>query len=93
MTLKARLKWHCRRGTRELDLLLEGFMMDRYEALSMVDRASFEHLLGCRNEDLMAWLINGDSPLDKRLSGIVNRIRANRAQATVDHDLAEVAWS
>ncbi|WP_089728621.1 FAD assembly factor SdhE [Candidatus Thiosymbion oneisti] len=75
MTHKAKLKWHCRRGMRELDLLLEGFLVDRYEALSAADRASLERLLDCRNEDLMAWLINGDSPKDEQLAGIVNQIR------------------
>jgi len=75
MTHKAKLKWHCRRGMRELDLLLEGFLADRYEALSVADRASFERLLDCHNEDLMAWLINGDSPKDERLAKIVNQIR------------------
>jgi len=75
MTHHAKLKWHCRRGMRELDLLLEGFLVDRYETLSPVDRASFERLLDCRNEDLMAWLINGNSLPDEQLAGIVDRIR------------------
>lgn len=72
---KARLKWHCRRGMRELDLLLEGFLTDRYETLSAAEQAGFERLLDCRNEDLMAWLIDGDSPQDEQLAGIVNQIR------------------
>jgi len=75
MTQKAKLKWHCRRGMRELDLLLEGFLMNRDEALSTADHAIFERLLDCRNEDLVAWLINGDSPEDEQLAGIVNQIR------------------
>ncbi|MCB2264161.1 MAG: succinate dehydrogenase assembly factor 2 [Candidatus Thiosymbion ectosymbiont of Robbea hypermnestra] len=76
MTQKAKLKWHCRRGMRELDLLLEGFLADRYNALSAAEQASFERLLDCRNEDLMDWLIDGGSPEDEQLAGIVNRIRA-----------------
>lgn len=76
MTQKAKLKWHCRRGMRELDLLLEGFLADRYNALSAAEQASFERLLDCRNEDLMDWLIDGGSPQDEQLAGIVNRIRA-----------------
>jgi len=66
---------------RELDLLLEGFLTDQYETLSAIDRTSFERLLDCRNEDLMAWLINRGSPEDERLAGIVDRIRANGARA------------
>ncbi len=75
MTHHAKLKWHCRRGMRELDLLLEGFLENRYQDLSPADQAGFGRLLDCRNEDLMAWLINGGSPEDEQLAGIVNRIR------------------
>ena len=50
-------------------------MADRYETLSGADRAGFERLLDCRNEDLITWLINGDSPEDEQLAGIVSQIR------------------
>jgi antitoxin CptB len=75
MTRKAKLKWHCRRGIRELDLLLDGFLEDGYDALSPADRDSFERLLDCRNEDLMDWLVEGGLPQDEQLAGIVSRIR------------------
>jgi len=75
MTHRAKLKWHCQRGMRELDLLLEWFLVNRYEALSALDQAGFERLLDCPNEDLLAWLIRGDSPQDKQLAGIVSQIR------------------
>ena len=75
MTRKAKLKWHCRRGMRELDLLLEGFLEDHYEALDPADRDSFERLLDCRNEDLMDWLVDGKSPQDEQLAEILGQIR------------------
>jgi len=78
MTRKAKLKWHCRRGMRELDLLLDEFLESRYQALSAIERESFERLLSCRNEDLMEWLMEGGSPPDERLAAIVGQIK-NRA--------------
>lgn len=75
MTEQARLKWHCRRGMRELDLLLEGFLEHRYQALSPADRDSFARLLDCPNEDLMDWLMEGGSPQDEQLAEIVRQIR------------------
>jgi len=75
MTHRAKLKWHCQRGMRELDLILEWFLVDRYEALSALDQAGFERLLDCPNEDLIAWLIREDSPQDGQLAGIVSQIR------------------
>lgn len=75
MTEHAKLKWHCRRGMRELDLLLEGFLEHRYRALPAVDRESFARLLDCPNEDLMDWLMEGGSPQDAQLAEIVRQIR------------------
>jgi antitoxin CptB len=60
---------------RELDLLLEAFLEHRYQTLSPVDRDSFARLLDCPNEDLMDWLMEGGSPQDEKLAGIVARIR------------------
>lgn len=75
MTQKAKLKWHCRRGMRELDLLLDEFLESRYESLSRAERDDFERLLDCRNEDLMDWLVDGGSPQDEQLAEIVSQIR------------------
>ena len=75
MTQKSRLKWQCRRGMRELDLLLEGYLKDNYEALDSTDREGFERLLKCSNADLMDWLIEGDSPQDEQLAKILRKIR------------------
>jgi len=78
VTRRAKLKWHCRRGMRELDLLLDEFLETEYDGLSTAGRDSFERLLECRNEDLMDWLMEGASPPDEQLAGIVSRIREGR---------------
>jgi antitoxin CptB len=75
MTHKAKLKWHCRRGMRELDLLLDEFLENRYQTLSATERHSFGRLLDCSNEDLVDWIMGGGSPQDERLAEIVSRIR------------------
>ena len=78
MTQQARLKWQCRRGMRELDLLLENFLEHRYQALSPAARDSFVRLLECQNQDLIDWLMEGGSPQDEQLAAIVHRIRESR---------------
>jgi antitoxin CptB len=75
MTHKAKLKWHCRRGMRELDLLLDEFLENRYQTLSPTARHSFGRLLDCSNEDLVDWIMGGGSPQDEQLAEIVSRIR------------------
>lgn len=78
MTERAKLKWHCRRGIRELDLLLDGFLENRYESLSPEARASFARLLDCENEDLWAWILEGETPQDEELAGVVREVRERK---------------
>jgi antitoxin CptB len=59
---------------RELDLLLEEFLENRYQSLPPVARESFVRLLDCENEDLRGWLLEGKSPQDEQLAGIVSQI-------------------
>jgi len=59
---------------RELDLLLEGFLEERYQTLAPAARDSFARLLDCPNEDLINWLMEGGSPQDEQLAGIVRQI-------------------
>lgn len=75
MTQQAKLKWHCRRGMRELDLLLEEFLEYRFQTLPPTEQDAFVRLLDCRNQDLMAWLMEGEDPQDEQLAGIVRQIR------------------
>lgn len=80
MTQRAKLKWHCRRGMRELDLLLEDFLEHRFEALPPTEQDAFARLLDCRNEDLMDWLMEGGDPQNEQLAGIVRQIRVRTSQ-------------
>jgi len=75
MTQKARLMWHCRRGMRELDLLLEAFLAERFDALPPAEREAFARLLDCPNEDLMDWLMEGREPRDAQLARMVRKVR------------------
>ena len=71
----AKLKWHCRRGMRELDVLLEEFLAQGYDSLSPTGKESFERLLDRPNEDLIAWFINGNNPEDEALAEVVRLVR------------------
>lgn len=75
MTVPSRLRWRCRRGTRELDLILSGFLERRYEALSDADRSAFEQLLECEDDRLQSWLLTPDRPDHEPLRRIVELIR------------------
>lgn len=75
-TVPARVRWRCRRGTRELDTLLERFLLDGYRQLSAEQARDFERLLEVEDDVLGDWLLTGrDAPDEQRLRYLVERIR------------------
>jgi antitoxin CptB len=75
MSIPSRLRWRCRRGTQELDLILGGFLEAHYPSLDAADRAAFESLLACEDDRLQDWLLGGGVPDPEDLRAIVERIR------------------
>ena len=69
-----RMRWAARRGMLELDLILEPFASTQYALLSTEDRARFQQLMLCEDQDLFAWLLQRGAPDDKELAGIVSQI-------------------
>ncbi len=73
-----RLRWRCRRGMKELDLLLTRWLDQRWTAAGAGARADFARLLDCQDPELAAWLLRGQRPGDSGLAGIVDDILACR---------------
>ena len=72
-----RLRWQCRRGMLELDLLLLGFLESDYSGLDAELRRDFGRLLGYPDPRLQSWLLEAPD-LDAvvaPLRTIVARIR------------------
>lgn len=53
----ARLRWACRRGMLELDVLLLPFVDSCFGELSFEQQELFEDLLTCDDPDLFAWFM------------------------------------
>ncbi len=68
-----RVRWRCRRGSLELDVILGGFLTNCYASLSAVQRADFERLLAQPDQLLSEWLGQTVSPPDD-LKGIIDKI-------------------
>lgn len=59
-----RLRWQCRRGLLELDLLLRRFVDRGYAGLSASERAAFRQLLEQPDPVLLAWFQGQEVPPD-----------------------------
>lgn len=69
-----RLRWQCRRGMLELDLLLTEFLDTRYDALTPAERATFNRLLQQSDQTLLTWFNEGPDMDDQELKDIVRKI-------------------
>ncbi|WP_069469872.1 FAD assembly factor SdhE [Candidatus Marithrix sp. Canyon 246] len=52
-----KLKWRCRRGMKELDVLLTQYLEQNYDKASKKQQQAFENLLKLSDYDLYALLI------------------------------------
>jgi antitoxin CptB len=57
-----KLLWRCRRGSKELDLLLESFLHRHYPTLTDEDKQAFESLLDESDADLLNWIAGRSVP-------------------------------
>ncbi|USD38366.1 MULTISPECIES: succinate dehydrogenase assembly factor 2 [Ferrimonas] len=67
----ARLKWACRRGMLELDVLLEPFVEQHFSDLAPQQQADFERLLTCDDPELFAWFMGHERCDDPALAAMV----------------------
>ena len=70
-----RIRWKCRRGTLELDLLLTDFVDRHYSSLSRNERDEFIALLERGDDELWA-LITTDVELPDGQDSVLERLRA-----------------
>ena len=77
------MRWRCRRGLLELDLILNEFAREHLHAMSRAELEVLHRLLDAADNDLWDWISGRAEPLDGTLSGLVARLRAVRCFAPV----------
>ncbi len=70
-----RVVLRCRRGRRELDLMLTRFVEAHYSSLSAGEKRCFDRLLDQQDPVLAAWLFGQTRPDDGQLARLVCKIR------------------
>jgi antitoxin CptB len=74
-----RLRWKCRRGMLELDLLFRDFLDSAYRQLDARERKAFDHLLDYPDAVLLEWLMGRIRPTDQDVVRLVDKIRSTAA--------------
>jgi antitoxin CptB len=76
MTQLARLKWQCRRGTKELDLLLQSYLETGYLVADDEEKLLFIELLELEDDELLAVLMGELEVETGKMKLMVEKIRA-----------------
>jgi len=69
-----RLRWRCRRGMLELDLILLRFLDERYPQLPSSEQQAFESLLQMQDDALLE-MISGTGPVEAPFEELIGRLR------------------
>ena len=69
-----KLEWRCRRGMKELDILLTRYLKRRLGRASHDERATFIEFLELPDPDLARYLIAGDVPSDPRHAALCRAV-------------------
>lgn len=67
------LRWQCRRGMKELDELLLGYLERYYDSAGDGDKAAFRQLLDLPDPELVAYLLKKEQP-SSDLQRVVDKI-------------------
>jgi len=72
----ARMRWKCRRGMLELDLLLRDFLDRGYQDLDETGQQLLDRILDYPDAVLLEWLMGRIRPTDKDVAQLVDKIRS-----------------
>ena len=70
-----RLRWKCRRGMREMDILMTRFLDRGYAQLDASGQQAFEDLLDAPDQDILAWLCSDALPDEPQLARLIEQMR------------------
>ena len=73
----SKIRWRCRRGTKELDHLLLSYFEDHYQDANESGRASFEEMLALQDNVLIKMFADPQHIQDKKMQQIIIQIIGN----------------
>lgn len=78
----SQLRWRCRRGMLELDLLLRGFVNTGYASLEAEQKKVFDRMLDYPDAVLYDVLLGNTRSSDQEVDQLATRIRQSATHST-----------
>ncbi len=73
-----KLRWRCRRGMKELDLLLTRYVDEQFADAAAEQQAAFRRLLEFQDPLIYDYLLGRDAPTDPHLATLIDRLIQRR---------------
>lgn len=70
-----KLKWQCRRGTLELDIMLQRYLDQCYLQADDQEQQSFLQLLALEDSDLLHYMMGNTVPESAQMAELVSKMR------------------
>ena len=80
MSEMSRLRWLCRRGMKELDVVLVRYLDNTYESATSLEQERFRELLQMPDPDLYNLLLGRDLTDDPDLARFLRQLRSGPGQ-------------
>lgn len=81
MSGMSRLRWLCRRGMKELDLVLIRYLEQHYAAAEAAEQAQFRQLLQLPDPELYNLLLGRDAASNPDCERLLRRLRGAPGQS------------
>lgn len=75
MSELSRLRWLCRRGMKELDLLLQGYLENSYPDASGADQLAFKSILQLPDPELNDLILARTQSADEAVNRVIKNLR------------------
>ena len=72
--MNSRLRWQCRRGMKELDVLLERYLEVRYDNAGNEEKAAFREVLALADPELNSYLLQREVPTSEPVARVIEQI-------------------
>ncbi|WP_111979151.1 succinate dehydrogenase assembly factor 2 [Algibacillus agarilyticus] len=69
-----KVRWACRRGMLELDVILRPFVDGHYESLTEFEKVVFVDLLTADDPELFAWFMGHEECKNEHFVKMINKI-------------------
>ena len=80
MSELSRLRWLCRRGMKELDVILSRYLEQHYETASAAEQDNFKNLLEMQDPDLFRLLMGRSQAENAEMEQFIQKLRQLKKQ-------------